>query len=282
MDSAKVLSIGFLRSHPKGAVPVLEAVALEDAAAYLREVPDDVGARALEIMQPMVAVAVLSRWTRKKAAAVLLTMDAYGRSRIMRVLDDDLMSSILGQMPKGTARDLARFLEYPEGSVGAWMSSDVVVFETSDTVGDCLERLRALPDKVRNSVFVVDPQKRIFGAVDLAQLLVTPDDISIDTVADTDTRRLSPYARLTSIVALVAWDTALSLPVVDTKGRLLGALHFDRLREGLTAARRSAAEGHIGQIMVHMAEAFLVCAVGILHGPSEKPALSRPAGAPED
>jgi Mg/Co/Ni transporter MgtE len=122
MDSARELSIGFLRTHPEGAVSVLEAIAPEDAAAFLKEVPDNVPGRVLELMQPLVAATILPALTRKKAVAILLTMDVHSRSRIMRLLDDGLMKSIIDQMPKGAARDLAKFLHYPEGSVGAWMS----------------------------------------------------------------------------------------------------------------------------------------------------------------
>ena len=282
MDSAWELSIGFLKSHPEGAVPVLETIAPDDAAAFLKDVPDTVGGRAFELMQPLVAAAVLHRLTRKKAAAVLLTMDAHGRSRILRALDDGLMKAILDQMPKGAARDLTRFLNYPEGSAGAWMSSDVAVFENATLVRDCLMQLRALPDKFRSAVFVIDAQKKLCGTVDLAELLAASDDSNVDTVAKTDVKRLSPYARLTSVIALVAWDTALSLPVVDTKGRLLGALHFDRLREGLAAEQRVETEGTMGRVLFHVAEAFLVCAAGILQGASAKPALSRSVGELED
>jgi Mg/Co/Ni transporter MgtE len=282
MDSARELSIGFLRSHPEGAAPVLEAIAPQDAAAFLKDVPDDVAGQAFESMQPLVAAAILPVLTRKKAAAALLTMDIHERSRIMRLLDDDLMKSIMDQMPKGAARDVARFLQYPEGSVGAWMSSDVAVFEKTATVGECLVQLRALPYKIRNLVFVVDAEKKLCGAVDLAKLLAAADDASIENLANAGLRRISPYAQLTSVVALAAWDTALSLPVVDSKKRLLGALHFDRLREGLASQQQAGSDRHIGQIMVHMAEAFLVCAAGVLHAPSAKPDLSRPIGEMED
>jgi magnesium transporter len=282
MDSARDLSVGFLTSHPEGAVPVLEAIAPEDAAAFLKDIPDAVAGRALEIMQPLVAAAILPALTRKKAAAILLTTDVHARSHIMRLLEDDLMKSIMDQMPKSAARDLARFLRYPEGSVGAWMSSDVAVFETSTSAHDCLAQVRALPYEIRNLVFVVDAQKKLHGAVDLAKLLAAADDTSVETEANTDIKRLSPYAQLASVVALTAWDAALSLPVVDTKGRLLGALHFDRLRQGLASQQRAKSEMHVSRVMVYLAEAFLVCAAGFLHAPSAKVGLSRPIGELED
>ena len=276
MDSASALSVGFLRSHPKGAVSVLESVAPEDAAAFLKDAPDDLVGSALEIMQPLVAAAIVPELTQKKAAAALLTMDAHGRSHIMRLLDAGLMESIMSQMPKGAARDLARFLHYPEGSVGAWMSSDVAVFEKSITVRDCLAQLRALTGKTGNVVFVIDAQNKLYGAIDLARLLAAPNEATIGATANLDIKRLSPFARLTSIVALTAWDTALSLPVVDPKGRLLGALQFDFLREGLSSEQRTGTEKPMGRIIVHLAEAFLVCAAGILNATADKPSLSRP------
>jgi len=281
MNSATEFSIGFLRSHPEGAAGVLAAIAPEDAAAFLADVPDDLVGRALENMEPLAAAAVLPALSQEKAAAALLAMDVHGRSQIMRLLDDERMKSIMGRMPKGAARDLARFLHYPDGSVGAWMSSEIAVFEKSATVGECLAQLRALPYRIRNLVFVVDADRKLCAAADLAKLLAAADDASIESVADSDVRRISPYAQLTSVVALAAWDTALSLPVVDSKGGLLGALHFDRLREGLAAQQRAGSDSQIGQVTFHLAEALLVCAAGVLHTPSTKPALSRPVGERE-
>ena len=189
----------------------------------------------------------------------------------------------MAQMPKGAARDLLRFLQYPEGSAGAWMASDVAIFERATTVGDCLAQLRTLPEKVRSLIFVVDGQNRLYGAVDLGDLFSVPEDSTVDTAAVTGVKRVSPLARLSSVVALPAWDTALSLPVVESKGRLLGALHFDRLREGLASERRVAAtDAPMGQIVFHLAEAFLVCAAGILHLSSGRSILARPASEAED
>ena len=282
MDSAKELSIEFLRSHPEGAVAVLEAIAPQDAAAFLKDVPDEVGGRAVELMQPLVAAALLPELTRKKAAALLLAMDVHSRSRIVRLLAEGLLTAIIDQMPKVEARQLAKILNYPAGSAGAWMSSDVAVFDGATTVAECLAHLRSLPEKVGNQVFVVDNQKKLYGAVDLADVLGAADDSAIESLATAGIKRVSPYARLISVVALPAWDTALSLPVVDNKGRLLGALHFHRLREGLASDPHDGSEPHVGRIMIHLAEAFLASAAGLMQAPTAKPALSRPVGEWEE
>lgn len=282
MDSAKELSIGFLRSHPEDAVTVLEAISPVDAAGFLAAVPDDVGGRVVELMQPLMAAALLPELTKKKAAALLLAMDVLSRSRIVRLLAEDLMTSILNQMPKSEARRLAKILNYPAGSAGAWMSSDVVVFDGSTTVAECLAHLRSLPERAGNQVFVVDDQKKLYGAVDLSDVLGASDDSAIEGLATAGIKRISPYARLISVVALPAWDTALSLPVVDNKGRLLGALHFHRLRQGLASDRHDGSEQQVGRIMIHLAEAFLASAAGLMQAPAAKPVLSRPVGELED
>lgn len=282
MDSARELSIDFLRTHPEGAAHVLEALPAEDAAAFLADVPHDLAGKVFERMQPLVAAAILPGLSQKKAVAVLLAMDIHDRSQIVRLLDDERAKSVMKQMPKSAARDLDRVLNYPDGSVGAWMSSDLAVFDKSTEVGECLAQLRALPYGARNLIFVVDADKKLRAAADLAKLLSAADDATVERVADPDIRRLSPYAQLSSVVAFTAWDTALSLPVVDTKGRLLGALHFDRLREGLASQQRAGSDRHIGLITFHLVEAFLVCAASVLQTPSAEMALSRPVGEGED
>jgi len=281
MDSVRDFSIGYLRSHPEGAASVLESLAPVDAAAFLKDVPSEPAGRVLERMQPLVAAAILPAMTRKKAADVLLAMDVHGRSQVVRLLDDSLMAAIMKQMPKGAARDLAKFLRYPEGSVGAWMSLDVAVFERSSTAGDCLAQLRNLPDKVRGLVFVVDSERKYYGVVEVVDLLSIPEERCVETAARTNAKRLSPFARLISVVSLPSWDTALSLAVVDSKGRLLGALHFDRLRDGLASEQRAVEERPMGQVVVHMAEAFLVCVAGLLQAPAAKPVLARTHGKVE-
>ena len=233
-------------------------------------------------MQPLAAAALLPEIPPKKAAALLLEMDVHCGSRIVRLLGEELAASIMAEMPKSRARQLTKMLHYPAGSAGAWMSSDVAVFEGSTTVAECLAHLRSLPERAGNQVFVVDGQKKLYGAVDLADVLGAADDSAIEGLATAGVKRISPYARLISVVALPAWDTALSLPVVDTKGRLLGALHFHRLREGLTSDRHDGGEQHVGQIMIHLAEAFLASAAGLMQAPAAKPALSRPVGELED
>ncbi|MDX1401478.1 MAG: CBS domain-containing protein [Kiloniellales bacterium] len=282
MDKARDLSVEFLRSHAKGAVPVLMSISAGDAAAYLKEVPDNIVGNVLDVMQPIVAAAILAKLSPEKAAAVILAMDVHGRTQITRVLDDDVMKPIVARMPKRAARDLLRHLEYPEGTTGAAMSSDVPVFEKNTSVAACIEQLRAIPDKIRSMVFVTDDASRLFGVVDLARMLSAPNDVQLGAVADTKVRRLSPYSRLTSVVSLAAWDTALALPVVDSRGRLLGALHFDRLREGIASEQLVGNEQHLGQALVHVAEAFLVCVAGVLESHSAAPTISRPIGEGEN
>ena len=237
MDSAKELSIDFLRSHPRGATSVLESIDAKDAAAFLKYVSDEIAARSLEIMQPVVAATVISGLPVEKASTVLPLLDVHSRTAILRIVGDDTTKTIMSKMPSRVARDLTRSLHYPAGSAGAWMSSDMAVFEKSTPIGQCLDEMRALPEKVSNTVFVVDGKRKFFGAIDLAGMLAASDDSPIGSPASSGVRRLSPYAQLSSIVGLAEWDKALSLPVVDNKGRLLGALHFDRLREGYYPAR---------------------------------------------
>jgi Mg/Co/Ni transporter MgtE len=161
------------------------------------------------------------------------------------------------------------------------MSSDIAVFDRSVTVRDCLAQLRTLPETLRGAAFVVEKEKRLIGVVDIARLLAASDESGIDVAVRMDIKRLSPFARLVSIMALPAWDTALFLPVVDSKGQLLGALHFDALREGMKSEQRNEAERPMSQLLVHMAEALLVCAAGVLQAPSGKAVLSRSTGTPE-
>jgi magnesium transporter len=278
MDKAKEFSIGFLENHPLGAVSVLETLSPGDAAAYLKDVPKDVAGKVLNFMQPLSIAAILPKLSADKAATLLTDMDVHARTRVMRLVDDSLMSAIMDAMPKGAAKDITKFLKYPEGSVGSWMSSDMAVFEESISVEVCLNQLRALPERVRSPLFVIDKKRKFIGAIELADLLIASDEAIMGDLVDTGIRRLSPLARLSTVVTLDAWDSAHTLPVVGNRGLLLGALHFDRLRDGLTHERRVEERQPVGRLVAHMAEALLVCAAGALHGARSSTPLARPIG----
>ena len=281
MNRATELSLAFMEDHSASAARTLDGVSSADAAALIDSAPEAVAASVVGLMQPARAAAVLERLDPGKAAALLSSTPAHVRSVLLRALREDSAAAMLGSVSRRQAAALRRYMAYDPATVGAWMDAPQAEFLPDTAVGDCLQAVRRLGKRLGSVLFVTDDQRRLLGTVGFDDLLSAEDGALVSDLMDRRVASLAPQASLHSIVSLTAWDRALALPVVDRSRRLIGVLHFDSLREGLVVDRSPAANLGANVVIVHLAQAFLVSAMGLLHAATSQPPPSRIVGEGE-
>jgi len=281
VDRAAELSIAFLEAYPLSAARVLDQIAPDDAAAYVADAPEAVAATVLGLMQPARGAAILTRSTPKYAARLLVQTAAHARSLLLRALTDETTDLILAAVPRMQAAALRRYLAYDPGTVGAWMDAPRATFTSDTTAGDCLARIRQLGGRLGSLVLVIDADRRLLGIVDIEALLGADDDLLLADLMREGVTSLLPQASLTTVVSHSAWDTSLSLPVADRRRRLVGVLHFDSLREGLSDSRDIVGGLQVSLLFVHLSRALLVTLSGLLNLAAAEPAPTRMASGEE-
>jgi len=200
----------------------------------------------------------------------------------LRLIEDDMMERIIDQMPSREGRRIRHLLTFPRGSVGAWMNPEVVTFSESQSVKECLERLRARRHKADLVVFVVSDEFRLVGLIGLNELLVADDKLPVATVMTRNVKRLSPFADLDTITSLPEWDRMLSLPVTERDYTLVGVLHFDAVRDGIRADRPQLVDRPHGALLLRLGEAYLVVMAGLLNAMTPRRELARVSPTEED
>lgn len=275
MDNAVELSIAFLRRHPAGAARALARIPPQDAAAFAADAPGATVALALGHMQPASAVRILEQCEPKAAATLLLEMTGTAQAATLRALPGPVRGVILNAMPKRRAATMRRLLSHAAGSVGAWMEATQATFRPETTVAECLQRVRSLQSRLGGIVYLTDANARLLGSVDIDDVLSAADDLPLSGLPQRRVRVLHPQTPLSSTMGLPDWDSALSLPVADRSRRLLGALSFESLREGLAADRVEARGWQFNVLLLHVAQAFLVSLSGLLQVAITEPELSR-------
>ncbi len=281
MNRAAELSIAFLVSQPAGAARVLDQISVDEAAAFIANAPDAAVAGVLGFMQPARAAALLERCPPEKAAVLLSQTAAHTRTLLLRTLPEATRDAALAALPRREAAAMRRYLSYSPGTVGAWMEAPKVTFAPDTTVGECLGRLRQLgSDRLGSCVFVVGPERRLLGTVDVDVLLGGEDRDLLEDRMRRDLAPLSPQAALGSTLSLPAWDASLLLPVVDRSRRLIGVLHFESLREGLVVDRSAAGSLPFNILLMHLSHALFVSLLGLLHVATTEPVPTRIGSAP--
>ena len=184
--------------------------------------------------------------------------------RLLRHLDPDDHVRLFEELPANVAKRLltnmspeARdavnlLLGYPEGCSGRVMSPRYMAVRESQTVEDVLHGLHRStlrPDEME-SIFVIDRERHYLGYIRLGQLIKsTPDTPITDLVTgkDISARTRSPRSEA---IDLIMEEDIPALAVVDSEGRLVGAITFDDaldiMEEDTTAdIHRSALVGSV-------------------------------------
>jgi magnesium transporter len=177
-------------------------------------------ARLLEGAPDDLVIEVLQRVAPKVAQGILYEL-SLGRRQ-----------AILAHAPLDLRRQWAPNQLWPEGSVGRLMDPPAAVFRPHLTVGETIERLRAL---VRSTFvtygFVTDDDTRLLGVVVMRELLFAEKDTTLDAIMIHDPFYLRADTQLMDAMKLVLNRHYPEYPVCDVAGRLVGVVRGQRMFE---------------------------------------------------
>ena len=150
---------------------------------------------------------------------------------ILDDLDKADQAEVLGALPAMDRVNLQRSLDYPEGSAGRLMQTELVTAPPFWTVGQTIDHLREaqdgeLPDSFFE-VFVVDPAHRLLGNVFLDRLVRCKRPARLEALMDGERRRVRVDDDSEEVARMFARYNLVSVPVVDADGRLAGVVTID-------------------------------------------------------
>jgi len=219
-------------------LPVGEIARLTNALPYLH------AAELLGFLPPRVAAEVLEVLPGPRQLQVFEELDDGYASQLLAVLAPDTAADLLARLDPEAARDrlrhlpdgrrrlVAELLQYPENTVGAAMTNDMVLLPRTATVAEAyplLQRSLASPSFVYYA-YVVDTldSRRLCGMVTLRQLLTADGTAVLHDIMHPYLAVLDPLSALNPACQEVIDYRVQALPVVDSGGRFLGILTADK------------------------------------------------------
>jgi magnesium transporter len=206
---------------------------IDDAAAFIEDIPVRYVARVLARMSAWTAAGILSRVNPVAASAALKGMHYQRAAAVLRLMEPAHRRPVLLEMPTRLQRDFHTSLAFPADTVGAYMTTMMLTQPGDHTVADARDQIRRARQVEDAGVVVVDDAHRLVGVVPLLSLLRERGNVPLRDVMDTELTPLSARARLSSVVALEAWDQFSGLPVVSRGQHVIGILGRKTLREAV-------------------------------------------------
>jgi magnesium transporter len=214
--------------------------------------PSDI-AMNLETLEEPEVVRVFRLLSPETASTVLLELDEHTREAIISAISDIELVKVVDEMDTDDAADVIsglpleeakkvldgiswkesivvqKLLKYPEDTAGGKMQAELVSVREDATVEETIEEVRKRSEEVENisSVFVVDREGRLTGAVPLEKLILARPGLPIKEIADREPIRVETGVDQEEVGKMFRRYDLLTMPVVDSENRLVGRITID-------------------------------------------------------
>jgi len=222
--------------------PLMEEMPEVDIAEYLGE--QDI-AKALPVFRTLpkeLATDVFSYFDTETQEKFISSITDEEIRRIIEDLSVDDAVDMLEELPAtivkrvlknasfDTRKEINRFLNYPDDSVGSIMTSEFTDLKSDMTVADAIEYVRTVGSEKETiyTCYVISPRRVLEGVLELCDLLKCRDDNEIvGELMDTNVVKAVTTDDKEDTARLFQKYDLVSLPVVDSENRLVGIVTVD-------------------------------------------------------
>lgn len=204
---------------------------LEDTLSALafRVLPRDEAAEVFAEFPPERQEELVKRLGDERAARVIEEMEPDDRARLLDELPSAVSQGIMQRLTEQTRKITQTILNYPPESVGRLMTPDYVRIRPSWTVAKTLEHVRHWGHDAETIhwIFVINDTGQLIDDFRIRQILLADPEQTIESLMDHEFVALQAKDDREEAVRIMARYDRTALPVVDSRGVLVGIVTFD-------------------------------------------------------
>jgi magnesium transporter len=194
-----------------------------------------------------------------QAAELIRFLPSDDRVDLLQGVDDDVRSSLLDLLPVEDRRDIMRLSQYPEGTAGAVMTTEMAMLRENLSIREAMDEIGRQSEDYETIyyLYIVDDQERLQGLVSARQLLsrMKSPQTKLSDIMETDLVTALVMEDQEEVAEKVARLDLLAIPVVDPSRRLAGIITHDDI---IDVFREEATEdAHRSAAMEPLAESYL-------------------------
>jgi len=215
--------------HPADIADIVEELAPAEREAVFETLDEQVAAEALEEVDPKLQVSIVQSLDSDRAADIVEEMGPDAAADLLADLPKEQTEKILDEMPPEEREELSELLEFKENTAAGRMTTDYLALPPAATVNDAVGALRNFEGGIESvsTIFLVDKDGRLVGAVPLASLVLASAETALSSLAPSRLISCLAGAREKEVAELFDKYNLLMLPVVDKQGLLTGVITAD-------------------------------------------------------
>jgi CBS domain-containing protein/sporulation protein YlmC with PRC-barrel domain len=215
--------------HPADIADIVEELAPDEREAVFETLDEEVAAEALEEVAPKVQKAIVESLNSERAAEIVEEMNPDAAADLLADLPEERTTQILEEMAPEDRQEVAELLEFGETTAAGRMNTEFLAVDSEATVSDAIEALRRFEGGVETvgTIFLVDQEGRLTGAVPLVRLVLAHHDDKLVSLAQHPLISTQAGVREKEVAELFDKYNLQTLPVVDEQGNLTGVITSD-------------------------------------------------------
>ncbi len=214
---------------PADVADVCTVLGPAEAAVAFRFLPRDDAGRVFSYLSPETQQTLIKELGAQGAVRIVEGMDPDDRVRLLDELPHEVAQRIIASLNPEDRRQTQAILGYPARSVGRLMTPDYISLRPEWTIAQALEHIRrhGRDAETINVVYVVDDQGILIDDLRIRQILLADPAASVESIMNRNFVSLRADQDQEEAVRLMLRYDRVALPVVDSRGALIGIVTHD-------------------------------------------------------
>jgi magnesium transporter len=205
----------------------LEELKGNEQQAVFSALDSEKAAEVLIEAEPRAQRQLIANLRKDRARGILSEMSVPQLAALFAVLPHDDVTELMGLLPKEQADRLHALISQREVTARTLMSAEYVAVAKESTVGEVLNNIRVSKRDAGciSYIYVVGPEKMLVGVVDLRDLVLAGDDMSVGDLMVSPVVSAQEHDLQDDIAEMFAKYHFRIIPVVDDQDQILGVIN---------------------------------------------------------
>jgi magnesium transporter len=215
--------------HPADLGQRLAELNPEELAHYIEILGPAEALEPFEYVPFDVQMETLNHLSHEVLVRLISLMSPDDRADLVEELDESFRDRLLSLLIQAERQNILKLITYPEGSAGAYMTTDYALLRPDITVRRALEQVRLQAPKKETVyyTYVVNRERRLVGIVSLRALIMARPESLVGDLMNTSIISVQVDEDIENVVKQMRHYDFLAMPVADAEHRLVGIITYD-------------------------------------------------------
>lgn len=201
----------------------------DQAAVVFRLLPRDLAADAFSHLSVEQQQDLIAHLGTERLASLINELDPDDRTALLEEMPAEVAQRLIALLIPEERSITQAILGYPEESVGRLMTPDYVRVKPEWTIAEAMEHIRKYGRDAEtvNVIYVVDEAGRLVDDLRIRQFLLADPQQTVESIMDRKFVALHAIDDREEAVRLMQRYDRVALPVLDSRGMLVGIVTWD-------------------------------------------------------